>query len=98
MMETRAAARVRIGRNGLFIGARTPCPTVRRPYANEFGAKKAPEPEVRRSLEIVATETGSTVACRFRRRVCILSAPPEAIDLNSDHPLQQQLISRFNTR
>ena len=41
MTETRAAARMRIVRNGLFIGARTPCFTVRRSYANEFGAKKA---------------------------------------------------------
>jgi hypothetical protein len=89
---------VRIVRNGLFIGARTPCCTVRRSYANEFGAKKTPEPAVRRSLEIVATGTGSTAVCHFRKPVRTLSSPPGAIDLNSDHPLRQQLISRFNTR
>lgn len=86
MTETRAAARVRIGRNGLFIGARTPCSTVRRSYANEFGAKKAPEPMVRRSVEIVATGTGSTVVCRFRELVCIRSVPHEAVDLTGSSP------------
>ena len=98
MTETRTAMRVRIVRNGLFIGARTPCCTVRRSYANEFGAKKRRNPTVRRSLEIVATGTGSTAACRFRRPVRTHSSPPGAIDLNSDHPLRQQLISRFKVR
>lgn len=86
MTETRAAARVRVGRNGLFIGARTPCSTVRRSYANEFGAKKAPEPMVRRSVEIVATGIGSTVVCCFRELVCIHSFPHEAVDLTGSSP------------
>ena len=65
MTETRAAARMRIVRYGLFIGARTPCSTVRRSYANEFGAKKAPEPTVRRFVEIVATGTGPASPAAF---------------------------------
>jgi hypothetical protein len=60
--------------------------------------KKRRNPTVRRSLEIVATAIGPAVVCPFRKPARIRCSTPGAIDLNSDHPLRQQLISRFNTR